>query len=328
MKKIRVEDAIGQILAHDLTRIIPGIEKGPLFKMGHVIAAQDIPLLLDIGKKHIFILEGNERGIHENEAGERIAKAVAGDHLRLTAPSEGKVNLISTQDGILRIDPLLLDKLLDDPEVCFATATPDLFYKSGSILASCRIIPLMKRDEELSMIEENFRDTAPLISVDPILPQRIGLVITGSEVSEGRIKDAFGPILTEKNIALGGQIIGIRYPGDDQSAIEQEIRNFFDEGATMVQLTGGMSVDPDDCTKFAIAEVCEETVLYGTSVLPGAMFMLAYKDHKPVIGLPGGVAASPFSIFEFTVPRLFAGEKLSRKDIQKMALGGLLSARR
>lgn len=328
MKKIKVEDAVGQILAHDLTRIIPGVEKGPLFKMGHRLAQADIPLLLDIGKKNIFVLEGNEKGVHENEAGERIARAVMGDHVRISAPSEGKVNLLSTHDGVLRIRPELLDELLDDPEICFSTAIPDLYYKSGSVLASCRIIPLMKKEEELAKIEARFTSERPLIAVDPIQPQRVGIVITGSEISEGRIQDAFGPILIEKNKQLGAQIVGITYPGDDQSAIEQEILNFLAQGCTMVQATGGMSVDPDDCTKFAISEVCDETVVYGASVLPGAMFMLAYKDNHPVIGLPGGVVATPFSIFDFVIPRLYTGEKLSRKDIQKMALGGLLSVRR
>lgn len=328
MKKIKVEEAVGLVLAHDLTRIIPGVEKGPLFKMGHLIVASDIPLLLDIGKKHIFVLEGNEQGVHENEAGERIARAVCGDHIRTSVPSEGKVNLISTQDGVLRIDPVLLDDLLDDPEICFSTATPNFFYKSGSILASCRIIPLMKKEDELAKIEARFKNQPPLIAVSPMEPQRIGIVITGSEIAEGRIPDAFGPILIKKNQDLGAEIVGLVFPGDDQTAIEQAILDFLDQGCTMVQLTGGMSVDPDDSTKFAIAEVCDETILYGASVLPGAMFMLAYKAGRPVIGLPGGVVASPFSIFEFVVPRLFAGEPLTRNDIKKMALGGLLSVRR
>lgn len=328
MRKVKIEEAVGLMLAHDLTRIIPGVEKGPLFQRGHVLAAADIPLLLDIGKKHIFVLDGTETEIHEDEAGQRIAQAVMGDHIRISDPSEGKVNLISTLDGILKIDPLLLDELLDDPEICFSTATPDFFYKAGSLLASCRIIPLMKAEDSLIKLEAHFKSERPLISIAPIKPQRIGLVITGSEIAEGRIQDAFGPLLTQKNQSLGAEIVGLTYPGDDQGSIEQSILNFLDQGCTMVQLTGGMSVDPDDCTKFAISEVCDETILYGTSVLPGAMFMLAYKDGHPVIGLPGGVIASKFSIFDFVVPRLFAEEKLTRKDFKAMALGGLINARR
>lgn len=328
MRKVKVEEAVGLVLAHDLTRIIPGVEKGPLFQRGHVLTSSDIPLLLDIGKKHIFVLDGNETDVHENEAGERIARAVMGDHIRISAPSEGKVNLFSTIDGVLKIDPVLLDELLDDSEICFSTATPDFFYKAGSVLASCRIIPLMKAEADLHKLESRFKQVQPLIAVAPIQPQRIGLVITGSEIAEGRIRDAFGPILSEKNRSLGANIVGLTFPGDDQTAIEQAILKFLDQGCTMVQLTGGMSVDPDDCTKFAISEVCDETILYGTSVLPGAMFMLAYKDGHPIIGLPGGVVASPFSIFEFVLPRLFTGERLTRQDFKQMALGGLISARR
>lgn len=328
MKKIKVEQAEGMVLAHDLTRIIPGIEKGALFQKGHIIKSSDIPLLLDIGKKHIFVLEENEDGVHENEAAHRIARAVAQDAIVISPPSEGKVNLLSPFDGVLRINEELLLELLDDPEICFSTATPDLYYKKGALLASCRIIPLMKKEAQLDALEHRFKDLFPVISVDALLPQKVGLVITGSEISEGRIKDAFGPLLADRNQELGAEIAGFSYPGDDQADIEQAIQTFFDAGCTTVQCTGGMSVDPDDCTKFAISDISDQTVVYGTSVLPGAMFMLAYYKGRPIVGLPGGVAASPLSIFDFVIPRLFAGERLTRQDFTKMAIGGLLNARR
>lgn len=328
MKKVKVEEALGMVLAHDLTRIVPGAEKGALFQKGHVIKPSDIPLLLDIGKKHIFVLEDQEEGVHENEAARRIAAAVAQDTVLISPPSEGKVNLLSPCDGILRIDEALLMDLLEDPEICFSTATPDLFYKKGALLASCRIIPLMKPEADLAEIENRFGSLSPLLSVDPLKPQKVGLVITGSEIAEGRIKDAFGPILKARNEELGAAVAGLSFPGDEQEDIEQAISDFFAAGCTVVECTGGMSVDPDDCTKFAISAFADQTIVYGTSVLPGAMFMLAYSDGRPVIGLPGGVAASPLSIFDFVVPRLFAGERMTRKDFTRMALGGLISARR
>lgn len=328
MKKIKVEDALGMELAHDLTRIIPGREKGPLFSAGHQITSEDIPLLLDIGKKHIFVLEGNERDVHENEAARRIVKAVAAGDLTLTDPAEGKVNILSPCGGILRIDADRLMDLLEDPEICFSTATPDFFYPQGALLASCRIIPLMKAEEDLLALESDFKADLPVLRIDPVLPQQVALIITGSEISEGRIKDAFGPLLSQRNHELGGSIASIAYPGDDQSAIEGQILTAIEDGATMVQLTGGMSVDPDDCTKDAIRGVCDEVVIYGTSVLPGAMFMLGYRGSVPVIGLPGGVAAAGFSIFDLVVPRLYANERLDAATIRRMAIGGLLSARR
>lgn len=328
MKKLAIEDSIGSTLAHDLTRIIPGVEKGPLFKMGHVLTEKDIPLLLDIGKKHVYVLEENEQGVHENEAAQRISSAVYGENLQISTPSEGKVNLTATRDGVLRIDEGLLLELLEDPEVCFSTAIPQLPYRKDDLIASCRIIPLIKESTDLARLEELFKDRGPLIWVDPYHKQKVGLIITGSEISEGRIQDAFGPRLMIRNQGFGAQIMGIAYPGDDQEEIKKQIRNFLDQGATMIQLSGGMSVDPDDTTKFAIREMCDETVIYGTSVLPGAMFMLSYCGDVPVVGLPAGVVASPFSIFDLTIPRLFTGEKLKRSDFQKMALGGLISARK
>lgn len=328
MKKLKIEDAIGSILAHDLTRIIPGVEKGPLFKMGHLLKEEDIPLLLDIGKKHVFVLEENEQGVHENEAALRISTVVAGKNLRISEPSEGKVNLMATQDGVLRIREEILFELLEDPEICFSTALPQLPCQKGDLVASCRIIPLIKDRASLEQLEQHFAKRKPLISIDPYKKQKIGLIITGSEISEGRIQDAFGPRLMIRNQGFGAQIMGISYPGDEETEIQKQILNYLDQGATMIQLSGGMSVDPDDSTKFAIQAVCDETVVYGTSVLPGAMFMLAYKGDIPLVGLPAGVVASPSSIFDLTIPRLFTGERMTISDFQKMALGGLLSARK
>ncbi len=328
MKKLKIEDAIGFVLAHDLTRIIPGVEKGPLFKMGHRITAEDIPLLLDIGKKHVFVLDENEQGIHENEAALRISRAVAGKNLQISEPSEGKVNLTATVAGVLRIREDLLLQLLEDPEICFSTALPLLPCQKGDLVASCRIIPLIKASDSLDELEERFAGQEPLIDIAPYEKQKVGLVVTGSEISEGRIQDAFGPRLMIRNQGFGAQILGISYPGDEEEEIKKQILNFIDQGATMVQLSGGMSVDPDDSTKFAIQAVCDETVVYGTSVLPGAMFMLAYRGAIPVVGLPAGVVAAPSSIFDLTIPRLFTGERLTVSDFRNMALGGLLAARK
>lgn len=328
MKKLKIEDAIGSVLAHDLTRIIPGVEKGPLFRMGHLLTEEDIPFLLDIGKKHVFVLEENETGIHENEAALRICKAVAGEHLKFSEPSEGKVNLTATQDGVLRIREEVLYDLLTDPEICFSTALPQLAYMKGDLVASCRIIPLIKDSDTLEKMEQYFSEREPLIYIDPFKKQRIGLIITGSEIAEGRIQDAFGPRLMIRNQSFGAQIMGISYPSDDEMEIKKQILNFLNQGASMIQLSGGMSVDPDDSTKFAIQALCDKTVIYGTSVLPGAMFMLAYQGDVPVVGLPAGVVASSPSIFDLTIPRLFTGERMQASDFRKMAMGGLLAARK
>lgn len=328
MKKMRVEDAIGMTLAHDLTRIIPGVEKGAFFKRGHLITANDIPLLLDIGKKNVYVTDGSESGVHEDEAGLRIARSTCDESIIITEPAEGKVNLKSPCAGVFRLDESGLMELLEDPEICYSTRTPNLAVKKGDLLASCRIIPLFKPESELKAIEDTFSSRPALLRVDPYLPKKVGLIITGSEISDGRIADAFGPVLVRRNEELGGVVTGTRYPGDEQAAIEQAIRDFIDEGCTMVQLTGGMSVDPDDCTKDAIAAVCDQVVIYGTSVLPGAMFMLAYHQDCPVIGLPGGVVASDFSIFDFVVPRLYTDERLTAFQIRQMAIGGLLGVRK
>ncbi|PKK38849.1 hypothetical protein ABB02_01854 [Clostridiaceae bacterium JG1575] len=328
MKKVCVEEAVGQILAHDVTRILPGKEKGPLFRRGHVIAPEDVPLLLDIGKKNLYITTSEEPEVHEDEAAQRIVSFAAGSGVQASPPSEGKINLSAQIPGVLRIDEDRLIDFLSAGEICFSTATPQLPVAPGDLLAACRIIPLTIEQRHLEQRLQPWIAEPPLLWVEPYQPQKVGLVITGSEVAQGRIPDGFGPLLTQKNEAMGAMVLGRSYPGDDPDAIEGAILAFIESGATLVEITGGMSVDPDDCTPDAITRAATQVVSYGSSVLPGAMFMLAYRNEIPLVGLPGGVAVSPFSMFDFVVPRLFCGERLDASTLSRMAVGGLLAARR
>lgn len=145
---------------------------------------------------------------------------------------------------------------------------------------------------------------------------------TGSEIQTGRIADKFGPVLQAKAEELGAEIMGQVFPGDDPEAITEAIRAFLKQGADLVEVTGGMSVDPDDMTPSAIRACGGEIITYGTPVLPGAMFMLSYVDGIPVVGLPGCVMYARRSIYDLIVPRLLTGEKLTKRDFVLLAHGG------
>ena len=154
---------------------------------------------------------------------------------------------------------------------------------------------------------------------------RVGLVTTGSEVYHGRIEDAFGPVIQEKIKALGSQVIRQILVSDDQEMTVAAIHALIAEGAEMVMVTGGMSVDPDDQTPASIRAAGGDVITYGAPVFPGAMFMLATIDGIPVAGLPGCVMYYQASIFDLVVPRLLAGETVSREDIATMGHGGFCS---
>lgn len=322
MKEVTVQEAIGTVLAHDLTQIIPGEYKGPKFKKGHVITEEDIPVLLSMGKKHLFVMEMDDTDVHENEAAQRIASKAAGQGISLSAPSEGKIELRAEIDGLLKIDRERLYELVSQDEIMFATIHDNVFIHKGQKLAGTRIIPLFVSEDVMQIAEKVLGDQ-PIIEVVPLPELKVGVVTTGSEVYSGLIEDKFGPVLVRKFGALGSKVEKQLFADDDEQMIADCIKQLVEEGMDIIGITGGMSVDPDDRTPSGIRLAGGDVVSYGAPVLPGAMFMLSYIGDIPVVGLPGCVMYSRTSIFDLIVPRLLAGERLTKADINRLAVGGL-----
>lgn len=322
MKEVLVYDAVGMVLGHDLTQIIPGEFKGSRFKKGHVITAEDIDVLLSMGKKHLFVVDKEETDIHEDEAAMRIATAAAGNGIKLVAPGEGKIELIADCDGLLKIDTALLSQLIDQDEIMFASIHQNQLVKKGQKVAGTRVIPLFV-NECIVAWAEKILSRAKMVEILPLQKLKIGLVTTGSEVYTGKIQDAFGPVLKRKFGELGSEVVKQVFADDDENMIADCIKGLIAEGVDMIGVTGGMSVDPDDKTPTGIRKAGGHIVTYGAPVLPGAMFMLAYLGHIPVVGLPGCVMYSRVSIFDLIVPRILAGEIPTRGEIKKLAHGGL-----
>lgn len=329
LREVRVEDAVGMVLAHDLTQIIPGQFKGRLFKKGHVIREQDIPALLSIGKEHIYTLQLRPGYIHEDEAAERMANAILGDNIDLSGPHEGKMTLKSRIQGLAKIDKAFIDAVNALDQVAMATVRTNTPVKPGQALVGTRVIPLIVAEQKIVHIEQmavQFKQEHPgsqIVAVKPFRKLRVGLITTGSEVFTGRIQDKFGPVVKDKVAALGSEVIEQRFTPDDSEAIVREIRYFLDGRADLILVTGGMSVDPDDRTPGAIQRAGARIVSYGTPMLPGSMLMIAYLGEIPILGLPGCVMHDPYTSFDVFLPRICAGERIGREDVIELGYGGL-----
>ena len=321
MKSIPVQDAVGSVLCHDITEIVPGVCKGPAFRRGHVIQSEDVEHLLRLGKEHLYVWEEEDGMVHEDEAAYRIAKAIAGEGLVYGEPKEGRINFSAAYRGLFSLNLELLDRLNSIPHITIATIHTLQGVAKGRNVAGTRVIPLSVPESSLTAVEGCCK-SGPLLSVLPFEPQRIGIVTTGSEVFSGRIKDGFGPVLRKKLSTLDVSVLDQRFVPDDNEQTAVAIEGFLSDGATMVVVTGGMSVDPDDKTPGAIKSVASEVVGYGAPVFPGAMFMVAYKGDVPILGLPGCVMYHKASIFDVLLPRLLAGVRLTRRDILSLAHGG------
>jgi hypothetical protein len=321
MKTVPVQEAVGMVLCHDMTRIVPGETKGPAFRKGHVIAAEDIPSLLEIGKEHVYVLNLEKGRIHENEAADRIARAAAGPGITLTSVCEGRINFTASP-GLLDVNVEALTRINSIDEVVLATMHDGQQITEARDVAGTRVVPLVIDEAKIERVEAICAEYPYVVGVRPFVHRRVGLVTTGSEVFHGRIKDKFGPVIRKKFGTLGSTVMDQRLTSDDPNMTRDAILAFIAEGAEMVVVTGGMSVDPDDQTPMAIRSTGADVITYGAPTFPGVMFLYAELNGVPVLGLPGCVMYYRASIFDLVVPRLLAGEKVTREDIVAMGHGG------
>lgn len=323
MKTVKTEDAVGHVLCHDLTQIIKGVSKGPRFKKGHIVQPEDIEVLLSMGKENLFIYEYNENTYHENEAAEHLANICSGENINKSGLAEGKINLTAACDGLLKIDIELLNLINDIESIMIATKYNNTPVKRGEPVGGTRIIPLVIEKSVIEKCEE-IAGNKKIINIVPYKPLKVGIVTTGNEIYYGKIKDTFTDVIREKMEKFNFEEVGHRYSTDDMESISKNIMELIGEGAEFIMCTGGMSVDPDDNTPGAIGEVSNKVVSYGAPVLPGAMFMLAYRDDVPIVGLPGCVMYSGKTVFDLILPRLAAGEEIVKRDIVSLGNGGFL----
>ena len=312
------------VLPHDMTEIIPGEKKGPTFKKGHVIEDSDIPHLQRMGKNHIYVLELSGDELHEDEAALAMAQAIAGPGIEYDSqPSEGKVGFRAEAEGLLRVDRRRLLALNLLGEVMLATWHDNTVVKKGDLVAAGRAIPLVVPRQVVDEAVSIASNAGGLIRVLPWKIRRGAVLVTGQEVFEGRIKDAFGPIMKEKLKDHGVDVLSYSLVPDDAGMILEEIKKVLGMGTELILCTGGMSVDPDDVTRKAIEKAGATDMVYGSPVLPGAMFLVSRIGDVPVLGIPACAMYFRTTVLDLVLPRVLAGERIDRGKIAALGHGGL-----
>ncbi|QDR81442.1 molybdopterin-binding protein [Sporomusa termitida] len=319
---MRVEDSVGCILCHDITKIVPGEFKGRAFKKGHIVTAQDIPELLQLGKEHIFVWECKEGFVHENEAGLRIAQTISGEGIIFSEPSEGKVSMTAEYDGICMIDEQVLLQINSVEEIAVATRNNHRPVKKGNKIAGVRVVPLVIEERKLDIVATIAKGQA-VISIQPFHPFRVGIITTGSEIYHGRIEDRFTPVVREKVERYDCKVIQHITVPDKAELIANAVETLIAGGVELILTTGGMSVDPDDVTPCGVKKAGAEIVTYGAPVLPGTMLLVAYLGTVPVLGLPGCVMYHHTTIFDLILPLVLTKQVITRAHIIKLGKGGL-----
>lgn len=321
MKKVKVEEAVGKPLAHDIVRYGPKL-KTTLFKRGHVVTAEDVEKLKDTGNYSVFVVRGEERGVHEDDAALRMARAAMGENLSYKGPDKGSINLIAEKSGLLKVkvDVLKQVNLIDD--FVFVARVNNTGVKKGAVVGAAKIVPLTVDEGRMMKVEEILEKNKPILEVIPPKIKKIGVIVTGTEVYEGRIKDAFVPVLREKLRDYGLDVHKSIILPDDEKKIKEKILEFKEKGHELILVAGGMAVDSGDLTPAAIEKTGADVVSRGVPIFPGAMIMLAYLEGVPVLGLPACVLPDKRTSFDRILPRVLAKEKITREEIAELGHGG------
>lgn len=321
MKKVAIENAVGMELCHDVTKITDTF-KGAAFKRGHVITEEDVPALLDLGKKYVYVWEPGAGEIHEDDCAVRLAALAPVAGATWSGPSEGKMVLKANIDGMFVVDHGVLHALNSIGDITF-TCLPDHYpVKAGDRLASVRIVPLVTEESQIRHAED-LCEYETLIDLLPYNAMKVGVIITGSEIYNGRIEDRFEPVIRAKLEKYPSEIIGVTICDDDVEMIKSAALKFMSEGADLLVFSGGMSVDPDDVTPAAMRELSDTIVTQGVPAQPGNMTTLGYKGNVTLIGVPSAAISSPITVMDALLPQIFTGVKFTKAELMRLGNGGL-----
>lgn len=323
MKKVRLENAIGMVLAHDVTRIVPGEFKGVGFRKGHIIREEDVPEFLKLGKQSLYVLNLDADHVHEDDAALRIAKAISGEGLSWTQPREGKSTLLSRTKGLLKIDSQGLLRINKMGNIIVSTLKNNFPCIENQPVAATRIIPLTISCKKIERLEAVAQTHRPVIDVRPYRNLKVGAVVTGTEVFQGLIPDGFDQHVGQKIKSYGCDVVRKIVVPDVVREIARAIKELQAYGCELILTTGGLSVDPDDVTREGVKRAGARILVYGTPILPGAMFLYGLLNDTPILGLPACVYYHPSTVLDLTLPRVLAGEHITRRDIAELGHGGL-----
>ena len=191
MKLVDTKDAVGTVLCHDITQIIKGVTKDARFRKGHVVKEEDIPVLLSLGKDHLYVWEAGDDMLHENDAARILCDLCKNEGMKESEVKEGKIELSAEYDGLLKIDKEKLFTVNSFGQMMIATRSGNTPVKAGDKLAGTRIIPLVIEKDKMQEVKDRVGDT-PILSLLPYKKKKAVILATGNEVYYHRIYSSCG----------------------------------------------------------------------------------------------------------------------------------------
>jgi molybdopterin biosynthesis enzyme len=323
LEPVPIDQALGKILVHNITR--PNGRRA--LRKGREIDAEDVETLRELGYTNVYAADLAPDDIDENSAARRVATAVTGDGLRLSRLSTGRLNILATGLGLLRLDPERLRQLNSIPGITLATLANNAVVSDGKTAATVKIIPYAVPERSVAQAEEIA--VGGLLSVDPLPARKVGVILSGSPFSKDRVVDGFTPALKNRLEALGATLDSQAFvPLEDdrgEVALAREIQAQIEAGQEMIILAGETAImDRYDITPRAVERAGGEVACFGAPVDPGNLLMLGYMGDVPILGAPGCVRSPKANIIDLVLPRLLVGDRIGQADIVALGHGGLL----
>lgn len=323
---VALDEAAGKILAHDAF----DADGRVALPKGRVLTPEDVASLRTLGRTRVEVAEPGSDDVREDDAARRVAQAASGAGVRAGEPRAGRVDLVTTQPGVLRLDPGRLWQVNACPGVALATRRENTAVRAEQIVATVKIVPFAVPENVVQRATVAASDGGALLRVDPFVVRDVSLVLFGTPAGRPRVIAAFEAPLSARVEALGATLRSSDYvalDGDDsgEEALAEAIRRNVEQGAGLILLAGENSIaDRHDLVPRAIERAGGAVEAFGVPVDPGALLLLAYAGQVPIVAVPPCGRHDAPSALDLVLPRLLAVERLTQPDLIALAHGGLL----
>ncbi|MFN8481563.1 MAG: molybdopterin-binding protein [Anaerolineae bacterium] len=315
---VPIEQAAGKILAHNHT----DAEGRRAFRKGFVVRHEDLAALRDVAGDSVYVAEMEPGDVHEDEAARRLARAVAGEGVRLGPAAGGRVNLLAEARGLLKLDLDRLNSINEIDGLTIATLWQNAVVHPKKIVATAKVIPYAVPEASLRRVEAL---AGPSVAVEPLPPRRVGVVLTSSDAGRAKtVEHLDGPIRSRVE-GLGSEVVAMLTVAHTEAAVKDAVGSLAARGVDAIIIAGETSImDVNDITPRGIVGAGGRIEGYGVPAEPGNLLLLAYLDGRPVLGAPGCVRSRHTNVVDLVLPRLLAGERLTRRDLAALGHGALL----
>src|SRR5215204_2508031 len=308
----------GWVIAHTVTETG---KKRILARKGDVIAQDLITRLVPLGDRELHLLEPEATELHENEAGIRLVRAVAGEGIRVSGPSESQYELISDRRGLLRVHQDVLRELNGIDGISILTRFDYQPVNEGEPLAGVKVTPILMPRERIERAEAIAKSQPPL-EILAFQPLRVG-VLVAERVNISNL-DRFRSALERKLGWYGGTLVALEQTDNDEPSFKRHLSALACKDLDLLMVAGASSLDPLEPLFGALRQLDAKLVKHGVPIHPGSLFWIVEVHGVPLFGLSSCEMFSHKTVLDLIMPRLFAGVPVTREALVELGHGGML----